>query len=209
MTQEFIDTASKIALIEAEKSPCKKRKVGAIIVDRDGIVLSKGHNHGRTPYTPCEDEQGYTTSEVVHAEIAAIKKGVNYDDCTIFVTHQPCENCQKAIDDANLKLHIVKNFMKFDTGKLRYGLIPPEATKALASVLTYGAKKYKPNNWKQAEDTERYVDALYRHLEAWRGGEEFDDESKLSHLSHALTNIAFLIHFEERSVDNRSGQNID
>jgi len=76
-------------------------------------------------------------------------------------------------------------------------VIPPVATRELAKVLTYGAKKYKPNNWQEVDDTDRYVDALYRHLEAWRGGEEFDEESKLSHLSHALTNISFLLYFAE------------
>lgn len=215
MTQEIIDKGCKLALEEAEKSPCKKRKVGAVIVTEFGEILSKGYNHIPAEYLliskGCEDDNGKTHSTVVHAEIDAIIPMFDYKDCTIFVTHQPCENCQTAIDKAGLKVHLVEQFMKFDTGKLRYGLIPPEATKALASVLTYGAKKYKPNNWQKAEDTERYVDALYRHLESWRSGEEFDEESKLSHLSHALTNIAFLVYFEKHKarMDNRSGPNND
>lgn len=87
---------------------------------------------------------------------------------------------------------------KFDQGKLRYGLIPVEATEALAQVLTYGANKYAPNNWQKVEPfKERYTDALYRHLEAWRAGESVDPESGLSHLAHAMCNIAFLIWEEE------------
>lgn len=39
---------------------------------------------------------------------------------------------------------------------------------------------------------QRYLDALYRHLQAYRSGESHDPESGLHHLSHALTNIAFL-----------------
>jgi len=211
MTQEVIDTISKIALLEAEKSSCKKRKVGAIITDTFGNILSKGHNRldydYMLTYPDCEDVNGNTYPQVMHAEVAAIGSTLEPGASDIFVTHQPCENCQKAIDNASLKLHIVNSFMKFDTGKLRYSLIPPIATEALASVLTYGAKKYKPNNWKTAEDFDRYTDALYRHLEAWRGGQEFDEESGLSHLSHALTNIAFLIWNEANKVrgDNRSG----
>lgn len=212
MTQEHINKGCKLALEEAEKSYCKKRKVGAIILDSYGNHICSGHNYSH-PNKGCEDSNGNTLPDVVHAEIAAIQSidSQKFNNCTIFVTHPPCGNCQKAIDDAGLKVHLVEQFMKFDSGKLRYSLIPPEATKALASVLTYGAKKYKPNNWKQANDIERYVDALYRHLELWRGGQEFDEESGLSHLSHALTNIAFLIHFEEHKVrvDNRSGPNID
>ncbi len=90
--------------------------------------------------------------------------------------------------------------MKFDNGKLRYGLIPPVLLKEVAKVLTFGAKKYEANGWKDIENgDERYLDALYRHLEAYRSGEKFDDESGLSHLSHASTNLAFLLHFEELS----------
>ena len=83
--------------------------------------------------------------------------------------------------------------MKFDTGKLMYSLIPVETTQALAEVLSFGASKYAPDNWKLVENGEqRYLDALYRHLQAYRSGESHDPESGLHHLSHALTNIAFL-----------------
>lgn len=83
--------------------------------------------------------------------------------------------------------------MKFDSGKLLYSLIPPETTKALAEVLTYGAQKYAPNNWQHVENADvRYLDALYRHLESFRAGETHDLESGLHHLSHVLTNVAFL-----------------
>lgn len=87
--------------------------------------------------------------------------------------------------------------MKFDTGKLLYSLIPVESTEALAEVLTFGAKKYAPNNWQLVDNGEvRYLDALYRHLAAHRKGEKLDPESGLSHLSHALTNVAFLHYLE-------------
>lgn len=199
------NTISQLALIEAEKSHCKKRKVGAIIVNADKTkVIAKGHNYldpaqfDEIMPGSCEDTNGDTRPEVIHAEIAAIDKMNNFNAAKyIYVTHQPCNNCQKAIDEAGLEVILVEQFMKFDAGKLRYSLVPPKAMKELAKVLTYGAKKYKPNNWQQVDDTERYVNALYRHLEAWRSGEKTDDESKLSHLSHALTNIAFLIHFED------------
>lgn len=83
--------------------------------------------------------------------------------------------------------------MKFDTGKLQYHLIPPETLKALAEVLTFGAQKYAPNNWQLVENGEtRYLDALIRHLEAYRSGELIDIDSGFPHLSHVLTNAAFL-----------------
>ena len=83
--------------------------------------------------------------------------------------------------------------MKFDDNKLLYSLIPPSATKALAEVLSYGAQKYAPNNWQLVDNGEvRYMDALFRHLEAFRSGETHDPESGLHHLAHVLTNTAFL-----------------
>lgn len=84
---------------------------------------------------------------------------------------------------------------KLDSGKLRMDLIPPVAIKELARVLTYGAEKYGPNNWHNV-DSERYKAALLRHIIEWMDGEECDQESGLKHLSHALCNVAFLLHKE-------------
>lgn len=85
--------------------------------------------------------------------------------------------------------------LKFDSGKLRPGLIPPEVIRAVAEVMTYGAKKYSADNWKQV-DPERYIDALWRHYLAWKTGEEKDAESGLSHVAHFATNALFLLYFE-------------
>lgn len=83
---------------------------------------------------------------------------------------------------------------KDDAGKLRYDLIPVAAIEGLAQVLTFGAEKYAPNGWRGVPNAgERYYSALFRHLFAWRNGEELDPESGLPHLSHVLTNIVFLM----------------
>jgi len=83
---------------------------------------------------------------------------------------------------------------KYDTGKLRYDLVPPEATEMLARVLTYGANKYDANNWQNLDEFEsRYTAAMFRHFEAWRKGEKVDPESGLPHLGHAFCNIMFLL----------------
>lgn len=98
--------------------------------------------------------------------------------------------------------------LKYDDGKLQYGLIPPIATRSLAQVLTFGAAKYAPNSWQTVQDGERrYLDALYRHLEAYRSGESTDSESGLSHLAHAITNVAFLLHFEQEKATNARNAN--
>lgn len=83
---------------------------------------------------------------------------------------------------------------KFDGGKLRYDLIPPEVLEALATILTFGAQKYGENNWQELEDFEdRYTAALFRHIQDRRMGERIDPESGCLHWAHALCNTAFLL----------------
>lgn len=60
---------------------------------------------------------------------------------------------------------------------------------AIVEVLTFGARKYKANNWKKCSDTGRYLAAAHRHAKAT---EENDEESGLSHMAHLATNIMFL-----------------
>lgn len=82
---------------------------------------------------------------------------------------------------------------KFDGGKLQYGLLPPLALKATVDVLTFGAEKYEPDNWKVVPDSKRrYFDALQRHVWAWKEGEQIDPESGRHHLAHALCCLMFL-----------------
>ena len=82
---------------------------------------------------------------------------------------------------------------KFDGGKLQYGLLPPLALKATVDVLTFGAEKYEPDNWKVVPDSKRrYFDALQRHVWAWKEGEQIDPESGKHHLAHALCCLMFL-----------------
>ena len=86
---------------------------------------------------------------------------------------------------------------KNDQGKNRLDLIEPQFIEGVGEVLTFGAQKYEPNNWQNVEDPEdRYYAAALRHLMAWRKGETTDEESGLSHLKHAATNLMFLLHFE-------------
>lgn len=85
---------------------------------------------------------------------------------------------------------------KRDAGKLRLSLVPTGIIEAVAKIRMYGVEKYgDPDNWRQVE-TERYQDALYRHIFAYAKGEELDAESGLPHLWHAACNIAFLIERE-------------
>lgn len=92
--------------------------------------------------------------------------------------------------------------VKFDSGKVRMELLPPELLVGVADILTFGAKKYADRNWEKGMDWSRVYGALLRHLNAWWGGEDTDPETGKSHLWHAGCCIAFLITYEQRRIGN-------
>ena len=102
-----------MAIIEAEK--CLKTgdvPVGAIIVDESGNIIAKAHN--------TKEKDAVT---IKHAEINAIvkanKKIKNWhlDNCTMYVTLEPCMMCTGAIIDSRLKKLV------YGCSSLKYGFI--------------------------------------------------------------------------------------
>lgn len=94
--------------------------------------------------------------------------------------------------------------VKDDAGKQMAGLMVRDFANALgavADVTTFGAQKYAPSNWLHVHGArDRYTDALFRHLLARARGEIIDNESGLSHLSHAAWNILALIELDMRGL---------
>lgn len=96
---------------------------------------------------------------------------------------------------------------KFDEQKVRMELVPPVFTEAVASVLTFGAKKYGDHNWALGLKYDRVIGAILRHVSAIQRGEDVDPESGEWHAAHAACNLAFLIHFMENNrtdLDDRA-----
>lgn len=89
--------------------------------------------------------------------------------------------------------------VKYDGGKRRFSLLPLRQLLKVVDVLEHGAKKYAPDNWRKVpEPSTRYFDAAMRHLSAWRLDGEIDEESKLSHLAHAVCCCLFLMYFDDQ-----------
>jgi len=87
--------------------------------------------------------------------------------------------------------------VKYDGGKPRFTLIPPTFLLEVAKVMTAGSDKYADFNWVFVKDAKkRYHDALQRHINAVLRGEQFDEETGLSHYAHATCCIAFLYELE-------------
>jgi hypothetical protein len=100
--------------------------------------------------------------------------------------------------DTDSKLQTKSEFIKLDNGKRRLSLIEPQFMQTLGDVITFGAIKYAPNNWKLCEDTSRYKDALLRHIYAYLSGEQRDQETGIEHLAHAACNLMFLQYFDNK-----------
>ena len=86
---------------------------------------------------------------------------------------------------------------KFDIEKPMYNLIPVKAESEMVDVLTFGAKKYGPKNWRAVDNAEdRYIAAAMRHIAAYRAGDVKDNESGKHHLAHAMCCLSFIIEFD-------------
>lgn len=81
---------------------------------------------------------------------------------------------------------------KYDDAKPEMYLLPPLATLEVGKVLTYGANKYSPDNWRKLDNLQnRYTSAAMRHILAHTSGEKNDEETGLSHLAHAICCLMF------------------
>ena len=74
--------------------------------------------------------------------------------------------------------------------KPRFDLIPFEFLESVAQVLSSGAVKYGPYNWKRGQK-DFFLDAwnhAFTHLEKFKEGDASED-----HLAHLACNVAFMI----------------
>jgi hypothetical protein len=87
--------------------------------------------------------------------------------------------------------------VKNDSGKLNWSLVPWSAMESVVRVLMRGAVRYGIGNWMHVpEARDRYFSAAMRHLLAWQGGEDLDEDDKEPHLSHAICCLLFLSWFD-------------
>jgi dCMP deaminase len=103
----------------AERSTCKRAKVGAVIV-RDKNILATGYNGAPAGRPHCTDVgclvyQSKTPNgdieencfRTIHAEMNAIaqaaKNGSSIRDGSIYITHTPCIHCLKVLVNTGIK----------------------------------------------------------------------------------------------------------
>lgn len=101
----------------------------------------------------------------------------------------------------------MKTGVKFDQEKPQWTLVPFKAFDHVVEVLTIGARKYAPDNWKKVPNArQRYIDAAFRHMSAYAGGEKLDAETGKNHLAHAVCCLLFLLAFDlDKTLEKTNG----
>jgi len=79
----------------------------------------------------------------------------------------------------------------------RFDLIPVRPLQEVARIYGYGSKKYAPRNWERGYDWSLSYAAMQRHLNAFWRGEDFDPESGLPHLGHAVFHCLALMEWRK------------
>ena len=97
----------KMALEWAKLSHCERKQVGALIV-KGRMIISDGFNGTPSGFDNCcEDAEGLTKWEVLHAEANAILKVAgstqSAEGATLYITLSPCQQCSKLIHQAGIK----------------------------------------------------------------------------------------------------------
>lgn len=85
--------------------------------------------------------------------------------------------------------------LRYNEGKLRYDLFEPHAMKELAKVFTIGANKYAPRNWERGMSWQGVLASLERHKEAFKSGEDIDQETGCLHMAHVAWNALALVSY--------------
>lgn len=95
--------------------------------------------------------------------------------------------------------------------KPRVDLIDPSFQMGLARVLSYGAKKYSPDNWRYGSKWSKRYASAQRHMLEWQAGNDVDEETGENHLYHAAANIMILAYwqFTGRGKDDRKLENLE
>jgi deoxycytidylate deaminase len=96
-----VDTVlMSMAFAVASQSLSNKRKVGAVVVDKQGRIVSYGYNHDQFNPTGVIDD-----SNCKHAEVAALESIVEdtRGPFTLYTTKEPCVSCANFITRSKVK----------------------------------------------------------------------------------------------------------
>lgn len=90
---------------------------------------------------------------------------------------------------------------RYNDGKFDLDLIPYDSVIEISKVLTFGATKYTPDNWKKGLSIKKCMSSLLRHAFSYMMGEKVDPETGLSHIAHIGCNVMFILWYEKHKPE--------
>ena len=116
MKSEYNNVYMQTALLHAELSKARRKKVGACLVTSNGTIVPSWNGTPQGTDNNCENEEVdsrgalkrlVTKTEVIHAELGCVlkcaKEGINTTGSTVYVTLSPCLQCSAMLLQAGVK----------------------------------------------------------------------------------------------------------
>lgn len=125
------------------------------------------------------------------------KSGFGFQDARFVVDPEGIiedRDIPATLKDTGAPLRDTNPKTKFGQAKPPLAIVPGSAMLYMAEALRDGTDKYGQANWRvDPVSSSTYANALERHFQAWKDGEDIDPTSKVPHLAHAMTNIAIIL----------------
>lgn len=107
MKRKHITAHMQAAYVYSQLSYCNRKQVGCVIV-KDDRIISIGYNGTPSGWdNDCENDEGLTKPEVIHAEANALaklaKSNESGEGASVFVTCAPCIHCAKMLVQTSVK----------------------------------------------------------------------------------------------------------
>lgn len=90
--------------------------------------------------------------------------------------------------------------LRFNEGKPRFDLLPPEALEALADHYGKGARKYADRNWERGMAWGKCFASMMRHAWAFWRGEDHDAETGSHHMIAVAWNAIAIFTYATRGI---------
>ena len=87
----------------------------------------------------------------------------------------------------------MSEFEMVDGESVRLDLIPPQSIIEVGKVFTFGANKHGNYSWMDGIPYGESYAACMRHLMAFQLGRDFDTESGLPNIAHAIARLMMLL----------------
>lgn len=155
----------------------------ALVEDQVEVVTVRAN-----PDSGPDFERVYNDSEAF--ALSAEEKAVVHEEPPVFRFYEADPEFHESQDGG----------VKDNVNKPRLDLIPSLPLFKAGEVLAFGARKYKPHNWRLGLSWLETYGSLQRHLWAWLDGEDDDRESGYTHMAHAMCQMLFLAEYVFRGT---------